>query len=263
MPSCPVGLLQPQTLDVAVCSGRAASNKQADRRKALKHIETCFQRFIAAHQPRACHTRPVCCLNWLFPLLPALCPHGKDSEYLSKLLPYVGAPHHSRLMSMHPLSEIRTSSPVFLCKAAGKSGKVSVSSPCLACTPFHEHENLLGLRCPCGAMSMSYMSHMGHVRRNGCQMEGVSMKEATGLQQVLQSCVYCPCWCEFRCLLLEKVPSQEISLERGLDGKTPVGIAVVDAHFPRCGSGGNSATCLAVSHASNAVYRYLQGAEQE
>ncbi|CAE7505103.1 unnamed protein product [Symbiodinium natans] len=33
-------------------------------------------------------------------------------------------------------------------------------------------------------MSMSYMSHMGHVRRNGCQMEGVSMKEATGLQQV-------------------------------------------------------------------------------
>ncbi|CAE7256405.1 unnamed protein product [Symbiodinium pilosum] len=30
-----------------------------------------------------------------------------DAEYLSKLLPYVGAPHHSRLMSMHPLSEVR------------------------------------------------------------------------------------------------------------------------------------------------------------
>ena len=34
----------------------------------------------------------------------------KDGEYLRRLLPYVGAPPHDRLMSMHPLSDKRCQS---------------------------------------------------------------------------------------------------------------------------------------------------------
>ena len=40
-----------------------------------------------------------------FIILPA-----EDGEYLRRMLPYVGAPPHDRLMSMHPLSNTRSSS---------------------------------------------------------------------------------------------------------------------------------------------------------
>ena len=82
---------------------------------------------------------------------------SKDTEYLSKLLPYVGAPHHSRLMSMHPLSEVRT---------AGLR-LVPTTTHC-----FRSRRHCLHFRLTIFV-------------RKGCQMEGVSMKEATRLQPII------------------------------------------------------------------------------
>ena len=122
---------------------------------------------------------------------------GKDTEYLSKLLPYVGAPHHSRLMSMHPLSEIRTSASMICnswapdyCTTCLIARIRVVATACCVPTKLRpvQHATMSRHGFPVAVRPDRPCLLLHHVLcrvqfpsgRNGCQMEGVSMKEAAG-----------------------------------------------------------------------------------